>query len=104
MRTKLVLLAVACWLGSAFAPPVRAHSWYPHQCCSGMDCAPVLSELPAPDGRDGKYVTSMHGTVFVPRSFSRQASRDHQAHVCMRPDIWRRGVMLLLCYFEPGTS
>lgn len=66
----------ACIATSLSAPwwraPAYAHSWYPPECCSGQDCAPVESmtwlvlaggELPQ------LVVTSKHGTVIVPHDF-----------------------------------
>jgi hypothetical protein len=81
------------------AGTARSHEWYPRACCSGRDCAPVVRTLPA---IGGKWVTSAHGTVFVPRGFVPQPFRDADAHVCMRPDDHSPGKMLLLCFFEPG--
>jgi hypothetical protein len=80
------------------AAPATAHSWYPVRCCSGEDCAPVIHTVPV---EGGKWVTSSRGTVFVPKTFRIDTSRDNDAHICMQPDpVTRR--MKLLCYFEPG--
>ncbi|MBS0242147.1 MAG: hypothetical protein JSS20_08205 [Proteobacteria bacterium] len=95
MRWLLMTLLMA-WTASA-----AAHSWYPHWCCSDNDCAPVLRTKPV---EGGKWVTSRHGTVFVPRDYRIDRSQDNDAHVCMMPDPVIPGKMKLLCYFEPGTS
>jgi len=98
----LLMSAVVALLATQLVQsPAAAHDWYPRHCCSGTDCAPVLRSVSAPGG---KWVTSIHGTVFVPGTFERSPSPDEQSHVCMAPDPRNPGKMSLLCYFEPGTS
>lgn len=82
-----VILAIALTAG-----PVRAHDWYPLDCCSGQDCAPVLNAQFDPDR--GLVVTSRHGTIAVPASFPRRESKDNRMHVCIRYGTLR-------CFFEP---
>ena len=100
------LLAVA-------ATPAAAHDWYPMECCSGMDCAPVekveilqspaiASFLPSPSQSSnvgGMLVTTKHGSVVVPANFPRRESKDSRMHVCMRPGP--NGSMRLICVFLP---
>jgi hypothetical protein len=38
------LVAVMC-LAMVAAVQVKAHSWYPHECRSQYDCAPVLGDV-----------------------------------------------------------
>ena len=90
----------AIYLALAPGNSATAHSWYPLRCCSDTDCAPVVRTEPAPGG---KWVTSQHGTVFVPSTFAAEVSQDNDAHVCMRPDTRTPGKMMMLCYFEPGS-
>ena len=97
---KLVpTILLACVVSASASGRADAHSWYPMRCCSDNDCAPVIRSVPAPGG---KWVTSIHGTVFVPSSFSAEVSQDNDAHVCMAPDPTTAGKMNLLCFFEPG--
>lgn len=78
----------------------RAHEWYPWDCCSGFDCAPVLRVEVQPDA--SLVVTSRHGTVAVPAGFQRRESQDARMHVCMRPGA--DGIMQPICLFlPPGT-
>lgn len=38
----LLVLTVLVWfLLISMANSASAHSWYPHECCSGEDCAPI---------------------------------------------------------------
>jgi hypothetical protein len=79
--------------------PASAHEWYPIECCSGYDCAPVeqtkisdVAEL---------IVTSKHGTGVVPETMPRRESKDHRMHVCMRPSS--DGRMRVICVFLPPS-
>lgn len=92
--------------------PAASHDWYPMECCSGMDCAPVekveILQAPAiaafmppstasPIG--GMLVTTVHGSVVVPANFPRRTSKDSRMHACMRPGP--AGTMRLICIFLP---
>jgi hypothetical protein len=105
------------WLLAALlaaATPAAAHDWYPMECCSGLDCAPVekveilsppamASMLTAPAQAapqvSGMMVTTKHGSVVVPANFPRRESKDHRMHACMRPA--QGGTMRLICVFMP---
>jgi hypothetical protein len=104
------------WLLAALlaaATPAAAHEWYPMECCSGMDCAPVekVEMLPGPgiasmlttpaqaNPIGGMLVTTKHGSVVVPADFPRRESKDHRMHACMRPA--QGGAMRLICIFLP---
>jgi hypothetical protein len=78
----------------------RAHEWYPWDCCSGYDCAPVMRSEPLPGG--ALRVTTQQGSVTIPAGFTRRPSEDDREHVCMRPD--GHGGMRPLCYFVPAGS
>ena len=97
----------------AAATPATAHDWYPMECCSGMDCAPVekVEILPAPaiasflptpaqaSAVGGMLVTTKHGSVVVPANFPRRESKDSQ-HA--RVHAARPGTtMRLICIFLP---
>jgi hypothetical protein len=111
LRPLLLGAAALLW---ACAIPALAHDWYPLECCSSMDCAPVEhSERltgPAtanlfgrtPSASLGMLVTSKYGTVLVPADFPRRESKDNRQHVCMRPTS--TGQMKLLCIFDPPGS
>lgn len=81
--------------------------WYPLECCSGQDCAPVDSVSSAVQIVAGVMsvphlvVTTKHGTAEVPSIFPRRESKDHRMHACMRR---RAGEMELLCLFLPPGS
>ena len=97
----------------ATATPATAHDWYPMECCSGMDCAPVekVEMIPSPGIASllstpaqamplgAMLVTTKHGSVVVPANFPRRESKDGRMHACMRPG--QGGTMRLICIFMP---
>jgi hypothetical protein len=89
-----MVIATASLSGSRHG---RAHDWYPWECCSGLDCAPVLQVEVLPEA--GLRVTTRHGTALVPASLERRESPDGRMHACMRPDD--AGAMLPICLFVP---
>jgi hypothetical protein len=109
---KKWLLAAAL----AAATPAAAHDWYPMECCSGLDCAPVekVEMLPGPAIASmlsspaqaaplgGMLVTTRHGSVVVPADFPRRESKDSRMHACMRPA--QGGSMRLICIFFPPAT
>jgi hypothetical protein len=98
-----LFVVTAALLLTAFSAP--AHDWYPRECCSGQDCAPVDSAVMAWNAtteRSELVVTTKHGTVRVPPSFPRQPSPDGRMHACM---VWDdAGGMSLLCLWMPPSS
>ncbi|HWV83037.1 MAG TPA: hypothetical protein VNZ50_16520 [Hyphomicrobiaceae bacterium] len=95
MRLRFAIL-----LALMVPAPASAHDWYPIECCSGLDCAPVdQAEF---QGGDTLIVTSKHGTGIVPASMARRESRDNRMHVCMRKS-WD-GQMRVICVFLPPPS
>ena len=98
----------------AAATPAAAHDWYPMECCSSMDCAPVekVEMLPGPaiasmlstpaqaDSLGAMLVTTMHGSVVIPANFPRRESKDNRMHACMRPGPGGTS-MRLICIFMP---
>jgi hypothetical protein len=78
-----------------FFTPASAHDWYPWECCSGFDRAPV--EKVNTHDLD-LIVSSKLGSVTVPASFPRRESKDKRMHVCMRQE---EGRMKLNCIFMP---
>ena len=83
----------------AVAAPAGAHDWYPIECCSGYDCAPV-EQTKISDGAE-LVVTSKHGTGVVPETMTRRESQDNRMHVCMRPLF--DGRMRVICVFLPPS-
>ena len=93
------------------ATAATAHDWYPIECCSGMDCAPVekveiLSVQSA--GIMGSttlpgtmMITTMHGSVIVPGNFPRRESKDNRMHACIRASA--SGSPRLICLFMPPS-
>jgi len=67
--------------GTCLIPAAVAHDWYPRECCSDQDCAPVERSESLPDG--SLRLTSRVGTTVVPAAFPRQQSPDGQVHICM---------------------
>jgi len=95
MRLSLAFLFVLM-----IAAPARAHDWYPIECCSGYDCAPV-DQAERREG-DTLIVTSKHGTGIVPAAMTRRESKDNRMHVCMRPSF--DGSMRVICVFLPPPT
>src|SRR5262245_19113452 len=93
LETYLVLICMALILAITFGK-ARAHDWYPWECCSGLDCAPVERV----EEREGVlHVTSRKGTAPIPACMQMRRSEDGRMHVCMRPD--GQGCMRALCFF-----
>lgn len=94
------------------ATAASAHDWYPIECCSGMDCAPVekveiislqsagiMGSAPLPGSM---RITTKHGNVIVPANFPRRESKDNQMHACIRPSTG--GTPRLICLFLPPST
>ena len=94
------------------ATAAAAHDWYPVECCSGMDCAPVekveiislqsagiMGSAPLPGSM---LITTKHGSVIVPANFPRRESKDNQMHACIRPSTG--GTPRLICLFLPPST
>jgi hypothetical protein len=94
------------------ATAASAHDWYPIECCSGMDCAPVekveiislqsagiMGSAPLPGSM---RITTKHGSVIVPANFPRRESKDNQMHACIRPSTG--GTPRLICLFLPPST
>ena len=58
-----------------------AHSWYPVECCTGLDCRKVDSMEYLPDGSLRMVFSGQE--VIVPKGFRQQPSQDMDAHVCV---------------------
>lgn len=98
MRNIVSILTGSLMLVACSAAAVSAHDWYPLDCCSGMDCAPVdKAVLGYPEG--GMMLTSKHGTVQVSPEFPTRPSQDSRMHVCMRAS--GPATMRAICLFVP---
>jgi hypothetical protein len=98
MRIAITFSAMALTTGMAL--PAHAHSWYPPECCSGEDCAPVerIDRLP---GSGRWMITSRHGKAILRQNLVPRESQDDRAHVCMRFDEF--GEAWIVCFFAPPT-
>lgn len=58
----IVVAAFVLWFVVSVVSSVSAHEWYPAECCSDTDCAPIaLNETPKEEGGgftliDGRHV------------------------------------------------
>lgn len=108
MKHVVPILFAALLSLVALKSPVAAHEWYPMECCSGLDCAPVekverISVPGDPTALPVLYVTTKHGSVVIPSTFPYRESKDNRMHACMRPGP--DGVtMRLICVFAPPTN
>lgn len=41
---RLSIFALLALAACVAGQPVYAHDWYPYECCSGRDCAPISAE------------------------------------------------------------
>lgn len=101
MKKVTMLAAILLPITGSF--PAQAHSWYPWECCSGRDCAPVrdMTRTVSKDGVMRLIVTSKHGKAIVPRELPRRPSQDARMHVCMRYDAF--GDLKVICLFVPPS-
>ncbi len=94
------------------ATTAAAHDWYPMECCSGMDCAPVEKVEIVPMQSAGimgtqtlpgtMLITTKHGSVIVPANFPRRESKDNRMHACIRSSAG--GNVRLICLFMPPST
>ena len=94
------------------ATAAAAHDWYPIECCSGMDCAPVEKVEIMPVQSAGimgsttlpgtMMITTKHGSVIVPANFPRRESKDNRMHACIRAS--GNGNLRLICLFMPPST
>ena len=90
MKTPKMLLAATML---AVTNNVRAHDWYPKECCGGHDCAPAtIEQIPVTSALaqqlqttlpSAMMITTKHGTVVVPSGFRARESKDGRAHACI---------------------
>jgi hypothetical protein len=91
MTFRHAVLTAALW--AVFSCPAQAHSWYPLECCSERDCAPL----------DARKVTETEAGYlldtgeFIERKKAR-FSPDEDFHICRFPS---GGV---ICFFVPNRG
>lgn len=89
-----------------FSSLIFAHSWYPIECCSGNDCAQIISKQ---ELHDGMLVKTKHGIGFVPDGFQSKKSEDAGEHACLVSysltdiEIERGATHHLRCHFLPSS-
>lgn len=106
---KLLLVLSSLAFGLLLISLVQAHEWYPHECCSGMDCAPVEAMYPLSlqDAATSSKLPALvaktkHGTTIVPPDAERRESKDHRTHVCMRVFSTEPFKPFLCIFIPPG--
>jgi len=101
IMTILFILAAVAGMAQCYQT-ANAHDWYPIECCSGTDCAPVegiARHVPTGGGIPQMVVTSKHGTAIIPQDFRAGESKDQRMHVCMRQS--EIGTWDVMCLFFP---
>lgn len=84
------VLAAVVLLGGLLSSAI-AHSWYPHECCSDRDCAPIPeNQIPKP--LDGGNWQLFDGT-YVDRAKVKWSPDGHY-HLCQMGAV-------VLCLFVP---
>jgi hypothetical protein len=92
-----IIAALALLVVIAVARPARAHEWYPRECCSEQDCAPVtdVSFVAADVGSlPVMIVTTKFGTKPLAPETKVASSKDSRMHACIYQGK-------LLCLFLP---
>lgn len=79
----LAAAAAGGWL--ALAVKVRAHEWYPVECCSGHDCAPIPAEQVRLTPQGWIWRNDHGAQLFSFDSDRLRASPDAQFHGCELP-------------------
>jgi hypothetical protein len=92
MKTALIIAAL---LGGFLLGPVHAHDWYPFECCSDRDCAPL--DTAEVDEKPEGFTIKSTGE-FIDRSKARFAP-DGQFHICRYP-----ASKLIICFFQPNRG
>lgn len=101
-----VLLVVLLFGAILFSIDARGHEWYPSECCSGMDCAPVESAQFTQPIEVGTLpqlvVTTRIGTTIIPKNAVWRESKDGKMHACIRP-YDKNPLTNFICVFAPPS-
>lgn len=90
----IAVVVVAAIALAIMVYPVRAHSWYPAECCSGQDCEPISEARVR--AVEGGYL--IDGRFFIEHARSRPA-QDGRYHACFWPHPDK-----LHCFFRPDIG
>lgn len=90
--------AIAMW---SLCGPVRAHDWYPNDCCSGQDC--MQADRIELEGESGLQVWVGRLRIRFPSNFPARLSPDGRVHVCFFEDDYK-GLVIPRCLFLPLDS
>lgn len=79
----------------SFTSSVLAHSWYPWECCSDNDCAPIKEIVVLENGdlkititlklkgEKGEVIGSYDTSAVFPKDFEQRTSKDGETHACI---------------------
>lgn len=98
MKRRVIIGAVLTIACIAWTPSAGAHEWYPPECCSGYDCAPISEMERLPDGSLLVSNTNGDSTVF-PAGFQVRIPEDDGRHACIAPYTKRP-----ICLFLPAEG
>lgn len=94
-RAIVLLAALVTGLLLAGLSCCKAHSWYPADCCSDRDCAPIPSS-DVDETAEGFVIKSTG--EFIERSKAKMAP-DDQFHICRYPSS-----KIIICFFQPNRG
>jgi hypothetical protein len=104
----LIVSAICLMIVVIAATPLRAHSWYDHDCCNTTDCFPVADAVvtATPNGwlvriKPGDHPLAFKESTFlVPYTNDKvRMSQDEKFHVCLG-----KHTNTLFCIYVPGTG
>ena len=98
-RARIGAALILFSLGTA--APAAAHSWYPYECCSSLDCMPA--DDVRRDALGDIFVRVGSREIRLPRDFAIRPSQDSRAHICFRDEAPSRKTTLL-CLFLPAEG
>lgn len=96
-RADAVILAIAATLVLTQCE-ARAHDWYPRECCSGQDCAPVDQREITEDGAWYVY----RGIRFAKRDS--KVSPDDRYHLCYVKSQGLGSQPFIRCLWRPSPG
>lgn len=92
MIRPFIIVMLVAFAGWAAMVNVWAHAWYPRDCCSGTDCAPLASGR-VQVTQQGYVVDGQHHVVYAKVLFS----PDEQYHGCFPKPLQGK----LGCFWAP---
>lgn len=100
-----ILALGSCLARAQFHDPKDPAHWYPMECCSGLDCAPVLTatQVARPGQMPYLVVRTRVGLTHIPPDFKWRASPDGQMHVCIRPNDPNPDTNLICAFMGAGN-